>query len=100
MKGREAGLNWNFVTMEVHGIGDGESDTRGSEPVYAKGQLIGRATNGGFGWRCNKSLALAMVKPDHAALGTELEIKILGKIFKTTVLAESPYDPDNVKLRS
>ena len=48
----------------------------------------------------NKSLALAMVKPEHAALGTELEIKILGKLFKTTVIAESPYDPDNLKLRA
>ena len=40
-----------------------------------------------------------MVKPEYSAVGTELEIKILDKIFKTTVLPESPYDPDNVKLR-
>ena len=97
---REKGLNWNFVTMEVHGITDAHSDARGSEPVYANGKLVGRATNGGFGFRCNKSLALAMVKPEHAALGTELEIKILGSTFKTRVIAESPYDPENVKLRA
>ncbi len=97
--GREKGLNWNFVTMEVHGVTDTDSDARGSEPIYANGKLIGRATNGGFGWRVNKSLALAMVKPEHASFGTELEIKILDKIFKTTVIAESPYDGDNVKLR-
>ncbi len=48
----------------------------------------------------NKSLALAMVQPAHSKLGTELEIKILGKMFKTTVIAESPYDPDNLKLRA
>ena len=97
--GKEKGLNWNFVTMEVHGITNDHSDARGSEPIYSKGTLIGRATNGGFGWRCNKSLALAMVKPDYVAVGTELEIKILDKIFKTTVLPESPYDAENVKLR-
>jgi dimethylglycine dehydrogenase len=96
---REKGLAWNFVTMEVDGITDKHSDTRGSEPIYAKGKMIGRATNGGFGWRCNKSLALAMVKPEHSALGTELEIKILGEMFKTRVIAESPFDPDNVRLR-
>jgi dimethylglycine dehydrogenase len=73
---------------------------RGSEPIYKRGKLIGRATNGGFGFRCNKSLALAMVKPEHASLGTELEIKILGKKFKTTVIAESPYDPENNALRA
>jgi dimethylglycine dehydrogenase len=86
--------------MEVHGVTDKDSDARGSEPIYAKGKLVGRATNGGFGWRVNKSLALAMVKPEHAAAGTELEIKILDKLFKATVIGESPYDPDNNALRA
>jgi len=100
VKGREKGLNWNFVTLEVHGVTDADSDARGSEPLYAKGKLIGRATNGGFGWRVNKSLALGMVRPEHASLGTEIEINILGKLFKATVIAESPYDPDNTVLRA
>jgi dimethylglycine dehydrogenase len=98
--GREKGLNWNFVTLEVHGVTDKDSDARGSEPIYAKGKLVGRATNGGFGWRVNKSLALAMVKPEHSSLGSELEIKILDKLFKATVIPESPYDPDNNALRA
>ncbi|MGH6855777.1 MAG: GcvT family protein, partial [Aestuariivirga sp.] len=89
--GRAKGLNWNFVTMEIHSVTDTDSDARGSEPLYAKGKLVGRATNGGFGWRVNKSLALGMVKPEFAATGTELEIKILGKMFKATVIPESPY---------
>jgi dimethylglycine dehydrogenase len=97
---KQKGLNWNFATLEVHGITDNWSDVRGSEPIYAKGKLIGRATNGGFGFRVNKSLALAMVKPEFATLGTELEVKILDKHFKTTVVAESPYDPDNAALRA
>ena len=98
--GREKGLNWSFVTMEVHGVTDADSDTRGSEPIYAKGKLVGRATNGGFGWRVNKSLALGMVKPEFATQGTELEIKILDKMFKASVIPESPYDADNLKLRA
>jgi dimethylglycine dehydrogenase len=98
--GREKGLNWNFVTMEVHGVSEADSDTRGSEPIYSKGKLVGRATNGGFGWRVNKSLALGMVRPESATLGTELEIKILDKLFKASVIAESPYDADNLKLRA
>ena len=87
--------------MEVHGVTDKDSDARGSEPIYdKKGNLVGRATNGGYGFRVNKSLALGMVKPEHAAIGTELEIKILGKHFGATVLPESPYDPENEKLRA
>ncbi len=98
--GREKGLNWNFVTMEVHGVTDADSDTRGSEPIYSKGKLVGRATNGGFGWRVNKSLALGMVRPEFATPDTELEIKILDKMFKASVIPESPYDADNLKLRA
>jgi dimethylglycine dehydrogenase len=98
--GREKGLNWNFVTMEVHGVTDADSDTRGSEPIYSNGKLVGRATNGGFGWRVNKSLALGMVRPEFANQDTELEIKILAKMFKASVIAESPYDADNLKLRA
>ena len=92
------GDKWKYVTMEVHGVTD--ADARGSEPIYRNGELVGRATSGGFGWRVGKSLALAMVKPEHAAEGTELEIKILGETHKATVTAESPFDPDNERLRA
>jgi len=95
---REKGLNWNFVTLDVQGITDQDSDARGSEPIYANGKLIGRATNGGYGWRVGQSLALAMVKPDYAEQGKELDIKILGKLFKAIVIGESPYDPSNIRL--
>ncbi|MFO1088985.1 MAG: FAD-dependent oxidoreductase [Hyphomicrobiales bacterium] len=98
VKNREQGLAWNFVTLEVHGITD--SDARGSEAIHdRKGKLVGRATNGAFGWRVNKSIALAMVKPEYAALGTELSIRILGKDHAATVIAESPYDPENTALK-
>lgn len=95
---REKGLRWNFVTMEVHDIVD--ADARGSEPLYKDGVLIGRATNGGFGFRLNKSLALGMVRPEYSAVGTEIEIQILDKVHKATILDESPFDPENERLRS
>jgi dimethylglycine dehydrogenase len=103
--GRDALVEWQqkgfantFVTMEVHGVTD--ADARGSEPIYKDGELIGRATSGGYGWRINKSLALAMVAPDLANLGQELEIEILGQRHKATIIEESPFDPDNERLRA
>jgi dimethylglycine dehydrogenase len=101
-KGRDGLLarqpKWQFVTLEVHGTTD--ADARGSEPIYRDGALVGRVTSGGYGWRCAKSLALAMLAPEHAAIGTELAIAILGVNHRATVIADSPFDPDNNALRS
>ena len=77
MNGQQQGFMWQFVTLEVHDITD--TDARGSEPIYLDRNLVGRATSGGFGWRINRSLALAMVQPELAKAGTNLEIKILDK---------------------
>lgn len=95
---KEAGLRNAFVTMEVHGVTD--ADARGSEPIYLGDELVGRTTSGGYGWRVGKSLALAMVRPDLAPLGQELEISILGQRHRATVIADSPFDPANDALRS
>jgi dimethylglycine dehydrogenase len=102
--GREALLAWRdrgfsnrLVTLETHGIVD--ADARGSEPVLRDGVAVGRTTSGGYGWRIGKSLALAMVRPDHAAAGTELDIQILGEMRRATIIADSPFDPTNAQLR-
>ena len=98
MAREEQGRSWRFVTMEVHGVTD--ADARGSEAIYKDGELCGRATSGGYGWRLGKSLALAMVKPELGDIGTEMEIKILGQMYKVTVIEESPFDPTNERLRA
>jgi dimethylglycine dehydrogenase len=61
---------------------------------------VGRATGGDFGFRLNKSLALGMVKPDLANVGQDLEIDILGKIHKVSIIEDSPYDQENKLLRA
>jgi dimethylglycine dehydrogenase len=96
--GKEKGLKWVFSTLVV--TGNTAVDARGSEAIYnAAGEVVGRATSGGFGWRIGKSLALAMLAPDHSAVGTRLKIKILGDLYDAEVVVESPFDPDNAMLR-
>ncbi len=95
---RERGFSNRFVTLEVQGVTD--CDARGSEPIRKDGALVGRCTNGTFGWRVGKSLALGMVRPDLGEIGTELDIRILGKDHRAIVVGESPFDPDNLRLRS
>jgi dimethylglycine dehydrogenase len=95
---QDRGASNGFVTMEVQGVVD--ADARGSEAIYKNGEVVGRATSGGFGWRCGKSLALGLVKKDLTSIGTELEIEILGEKYKSVVIEESPFDPANESLRS
>ena len=103
--GKEALLDWEkrgfknaFVTLEVLDVDD--ADAIGNNPIYSDGKVIGRATGGGYGWRMMTSLALAMVEPKYSEIGMELEIDILGKMYKCRVLEDSPHDPTNEKLRS
>jgi dimethylglycine dehydrogenase len=95
---RERGFSNQFVTLEVHDASD--ADALGNNPIYADGKLVGRATGGNYGFRVQKSLALAMVRPDLAEPGTDLEMDILGTRHPVTVIPESPYDPKNLKLKS
>ena len=95
---RDALITWQqkgfkncFVTLEMVGIID--ADARDSEPIRANGCIVDRATNGGYGWRMGKSLALAMVEPRFSVPGQELDIVILGKSYRAVVIAESPFDP-------
>jgi dimethylglycine dehydrogenase len=92
------GLANQLVTMEVHDVTD--ADARGSEPVFHDGEVIGRTTSGGYGWRVGKSLALAMVPPSLALVGAEFEVAILGVMHRATIIADSPFDPENTALRS
>jgi dimethylglycine dehydrogenase len=94
-----AGVPHRFVTFEVHGVTD--ADPLGNEPLFDKsGTLIGRATAGGYGATLRKSLGLGYIKPQFAAVGTEIQIEILGERKAATILVDSPYDPDNSDLRS
>jgi dimethylglycine dehydrogenase len=104
-KGRQGLTEWQqrgfgntFVTMIVHDVKD--ADVLGNNPIYRDGELVGRATSGGFGYRLNESLALAMVKPEASAVGTKLTIEILGETYNATVCEESPFDPQNERLRA
>jgi len=102
--GRDALLAWQaaghknlLVTLEVKDVRD--ADALGNNALLKNGELIGRATGGGFGFRVNKSLALGMVRPDLAKPGTEMEIEILGKTYPAVAVPDSPFDPKNERLR-
>ena len=97
-KWREKGFDNKLVTLEVHNTKD--ADVLGNNPIFKDGKVVGRATGGEFGFRLDKSIALAMVKPDFSNVGDKLQVDILGEMYDATVLDESPYDSENNLLRA
>lgn len=97
-KWREKGFENKLVTLEVHNTTN--ADVLGNNPIYHNDKIVGRATGGEFGFRLNKSMALAMIKPDIAHVGQKLKVDILGTMYDVTIMDESPYDPENKLLRA
>jgi dimethylglycine dehydrogenase len=97
-KWREKGFDNKLITLEVHNTKN--ADVLGNNPIYKDNKVVGRATGGEFGFRLDKSIALAMVKPEHANVGDKLQVDILGEMYEATVIEESPYDSENNLLRA
>ena len=102
--GREGLVEWQargfanrFATLQVDGLQD--ADPLGNNPLYMDGEMVGRSTSGNYGFRLQKSIALAMIQPSLTDVGTELEIEVLGERYAATVVPESPWDGGNVRLR-
>ncbi|MFQ5993881.1 MAG: FAD-dependent oxidoreductase [Acidiferrobacterales bacterium] len=97
VKQKEKGIPQRFVTLEVDAD---NADALGNEPIYQDREMVGRATAGAYGHVVGKSLALAYVRPEVAAAGTAVEIEVLGERRAATVIPESPWDPENARLRA
>jgi glycine cleavage system aminomethyltransferase T len=57
-------------------------------------------TSGGYGHSLERSLAVAYLDADVAEAGTPLAVEILGARRPARVLAEPPFDPENLRPRS
>ena len=78
----------------------GDADAPAVSMVLKGGEVVGLVTSGGYGYRIGKSIALAYVRTDLSAEGTELEVEILGERRRAVVSREPIYDPDNARLRA
>jgi dimethylglycine dehydrogenase len=93
----QVGPRERFVPLLV------EAEDADASPVsvlYRGDDVVGLVTSGGYGYRIKRSIALAYVRSDLAADGTELEVEILGVRRRAVVAREPLYDPQNLRLRS
>ena len=65
------------------------------------GAVVGETTSGAWGYRVGASVALAMIRPELAEAGTEVEVEIYGERRRAEVQPDgSMWDPENERLRA
>jgi dimethylglycine dehydrogenase len=94
---RGKGLRKRLATLAVEAA---DADCWGSEAVWADDRVVGITTSGGYGHSLERSLAVAYLDADVAEAGTPLAVEILGARRPARVLAEPPFDPENLRPRS
>ena len=97
LKQKEEGVPQKLVCLVVEAT---DSDTFGYNPILKDGQRIGMTSSGGYGHRVEKSIALGYVSSEFAALGTKMDVEILGRARSAEVVAMPLYDPKNEKMKS
>ncbi len=94
---RERGDRRRFVALEVD---NDEASAHTGDPVWAGDDLIGVVTSGGYGHNMNINIAMGYVDPEHAAVGTELAVDVIGLRSAAVVRAEPMFDPEHERPRA
>ena len=111
---REAGPAAVMCTLTVDDNTDSQGRRRymqgGNEPILTKdGERIvdahgrvSRVTTAGGGPSVAKHVLLGYLPPEHAEIGTQLDVMYVNERFPVTVAATTgaTFDPDNVRLKS
>ena len=61
--------------------------------IFKDNEQVGKVTSAVYSPRLKKNIALAMINIDYSEIGTELDIKIGDKNFKSIVVEKPFYDP-------
>ena len=94
----ETGVRVRCVTLRIDGPED--ADPWGREALYSGTDRVGRLTSGGHSVHFGSSIGMGYVTPEMAAPGTELQVKMFDKLWPATVTEDSPYDPENARIRA
>lgn len=83
----------NGVACKLVGIElEGKAIPRHGYAVLAGGEVVGEVTTGYHCISVDKSVCMALVKTEHAKLGTPLEVQIRKKTFPGVVVKKKFYD--------
>ena len=81
-------------------LADRASVALGSEPVRIEGEVVGRVTSGGAGYRTGRSIAFAYVPADRADVGRTVAVEMFGEWIPGEIARDTAYDPTNERVRA
>ncbi|PCH66275.1 MAG: glycine cleavage system protein T [Rhodobacteraceae bacterium] len=94
---RAKGVTRKLVTLviDVDGI-----DVTGDEAILSEGAAVGYISSGGYAHHVAKSVAMGYVSAEHAGAGSELQVEILGQMYRATVQGAPLYDANGANMRA
>jgi len=90
------GLTRTLVTLKLPAA---DTSVIAYESVYAEGALVGRVTSGGYSYHFGHDIAMALIDPRKAVIGTKLKVHIHNEMRDAIVVEDSIYDPLNARPR-
>ncbi len=100
-RGKEAmeskGIRSKCVTLLIDGPDD--ADPWGREALYDGERKVGRLTSGGWSVAFGRSIGMGYVAPEVAVPGTQLKVKMQDRLWNAEIVPDSPYDPENARIR-
>jgi dimethylglycine dehydrogenase len=87
-----------LLSLDADQTAASQADATGGEPIFKAGLGIGRVTSGAYGYSVGQSLALGFVAGAEA--GETVEVMLLGRPHRATILAGPPFDPEGRRLRA
>ncbi len=96
-KERAEGPSKKLVTLviEVDGI-----DVSNDEAILKDGEAVGYISSGGYAHHVKKSVALGYVPTELSEGGTDLEVEILGEMYRAQVQGTPLYDANGANMRA
>jgi len=101
--GKAAATSGDSVTYSLASLSPRtDFDRIGNEPIRTPedSRVIGWVTSGGYGYSVRKSIAYGYLPSEHAAVGTRLDIELLGERIEAEVSREPLWDPKRERIRA
>ncbi|MEM7733165.1 MAG: glycine cleavage T C-terminal barrel domain-containing protein, partial [Pseudomonadota bacterium] len=89
-----------LMQLEEADVTASNADATGGEPIFYKGDGVGRVTSGAYGYTVGMSLAMGYVRAATVLPGGEVDVMVLGQPHRATILTAPPFDPDGHRLRT